>query len=25
MADLVAFSVSDDYFALRKELGLTVA
>jgi hypothetical protein len=25
MADLVAFSVSDDYFALRRELGLTVA
>jgi tetratricopeptide (TPR) repeat protein len=25
MADLVAFSVSDDYFTLRRELGLTVA
>ena len=25
MADLVAFSVSDDYFALRRELGLAVA
>jgi hypothetical protein len=24
MADLVAFSVSDDYFTLRRELGLAV-
>jgi len=25
MADLVAFSVSDDYFAVRRELGLAIA